>query len=169
MPVYAAGLRVELIVDLVEDSWWLKTPMVDLSLCNYSSFIASSPSADKWTENASNTSSGCHVIPKPHLPPRHTHLHLSRHPPPSPSATSHPPASATSTNQPHVPRHTLLVRQVHQPAPRATSHPPASATSTNNQPHVPRHTLPPHASSPPTHLIRVASSRAAPVFPSKPP
>ncbi|CAI7729113.1 unnamed protein product [Closterium sp. NIES-53] len=58
MPVYAAGLRVELIVDLVDDSWWLKTPMVDLSLCNHSSFIASSLSADKWTENASNTSSG---------------------------------------------------------------------------------------------------------------
>ncbi|CAI7765390.1 unnamed protein product [Closterium sp. NIES-53] len=57
MPVYAAGLRVELIVDLVEDSWWLKTPMVDLSLCNHSSFITLSPSADKWTENASNTSS----------------------------------------------------------------------------------------------------------------
>ncbi|CAI7857125.1 unnamed protein product [Closterium sp. NIES-54] len=52
MPVYAAGLRVELIVDLVEDSWWLKTPMVDLSLCNHSSFITLSPSADKWTENA---------------------------------------------------------------------------------------------------------------------
>ncbi|CAI7743021.1 unnamed protein product [Closterium sp. NIES-53] len=58
MPVNAAGLRVELIVDLVEDSWWFKTPMVDLSLCNHSSFIASSPSADKWTESASNTSSG---------------------------------------------------------------------------------------------------------------
>ncbi|CAI7854236.1 unnamed protein product, partial [Closterium sp. NIES-54] len=62
MPAYAAGMRVELMVDLVDDIWWLKTPMVDLSLCNHSSFIDTSPFVDKWTENASNTSSGAGLL-----------------------------------------------------------------------------------------------------------
>ncbi|CAI7855157.1 unnamed protein product [Closterium sp. NIES-53] len=56
-----------------------------------------------------------------------------------------------------------------QPSPSTMSHPPTSATSTNNPPHLPRHTPLPQATSPPTHLTRLASSCAAHVYPFKPP